>query len=210
MWCHCPESPPPILTFPLQGGRNTFCELLLLAGFRLAPASVVSAKRQRMFEQESGLRSLFVRRFYKAQAEQLPSECVHIFLAPCFPNPHGDDENHGVSIVHPIDDPIPLSNNAEASIAPKLPDKRFALFRWFFRQAINRLLKLRLDPAVSNIFQTLEGRGRKPNLVDHRSSSRLTCCHEMAFPDSISLIPWRSAAMSSSSPMISSVSVMDS
>jgi len=30
---------PPILTFPRQGGRNTFFELLLLAGFRLAPAT---------------------------------------------------------------------------------------------------------------------------------------------------------------------------
>ena len=59
---------------------------------------------------------------YEAQAEQLPSEGVHVFLTPRFPNPQGDDENQGVVGVHPIDDPVPLPNGAQAPIAPKLPN----------------------------------------------------------------------------------------
>ena len=158
----------------------------------------------------SDLRSLFVRQFDEAQTEQLPGECVHILPAPRLPNPHGDYENQAVGIVHPIDDPIPLPNGAETPIASKLSNKRFALFRRLFCQAINRFLKLYLDSAVSNVFEALERNGRKPNLVDHRSSARLTCGQGTPFPASISLMPWRSAAMSSSSPMISSVSAMDS
>jgi len=96
-------------------------------------------------------RSLYVRRSYETQTKQFSCECVYIFLIPRFPNSQGDDENQSIIGVHPIDNPISLSNNAEAPIACKLPDERFALFRRLFRQAINRFLKLHLNPAVSNI-----------------------------------------------------------